>query len=395
MTVVQIARARGAAVRRTRPQSPLGYFLVLFSVGALLAGGLVVILSASSVASYQRFGSSFLYFNRQLTWAGAGVVAMVAMSRVDYRRLRAASYVLFAVALLGLLAVLHPALGVTAGGSSRWIGVGSFRVQPSELMKLALVLVAADLCARKAHRLWTFRDVVLPLGLMAALAGVLVLAQPDLGTTLILGVIVFAALFAAGTSLPVLGGLGVLAGSAALALSVTEGYRRARLLSFLNPFRDPLNTGYQAVQGLIALGSGGLFGVGLGASRQKWLYIPNAHTDFIFSIIGEEMGLVGTLAVVALFALLAYGGIRVACRAPDVFGRLVAAGITAWIVGQAVVNMGAVTGLLPITGVPLPLVSFGGSSLVVTLAGAGVLLNIARHERPPQGPPARSRPGTR
>jgi cell division protein FtsW len=186
--------------------------------------------------------------------------------------------------------------------------------------------------------------------------------------------------------LPLLGTIGLLGGIGALGLALTEGYRRARLFSFLNPFRDPLNAGYQSVQSLIALGSGGISGVGLGASRQKWLYVPNAHTDFIFAILGEEMGLIGTLAVIALFVGFAYTGVRVARRAPDAFGRLVAIGITVWIVGQGIVNMGAVTGLLPITGVPLPLVSFGGSALVLSLVAIGVLANIARQEQwPPPG----------
>jgi cell division protein FtsW len=194
--------------------------------------------------------------------------------------------------------------------------------------------------------------------------------------------IVFAVLFVGGTSLPLVGGLGLGGLAGVVGLSYAEGYRRARLLSFLHPFADKYNSGYQAVQSMIALGSGGIFGVGLGQSRQKWLYVPNSYTDFIFAILGEELGLVGTLGVIALFVMLAYAGVRIANRAPDAFGRLLAAGATAWIVGQAIINMGAVTGLLPITGVPLPLVSFGGSALVFTLIAVGILANIARQERP-------------
>jgi len=209
-----------------------------------------------------------------------------------------------------------------------------------------------------------------------------------MGTTLILAGIACTVLFVAGSRITVLGGLGMAGIGASVMLSMSKAYRRARLFSFTNPFKDPLNTGYQAVQSQIALGSGGLFGVGLGAGRQKWLYVPNAHTDFIFSIIGEEVGLLGTFAVIALFALLAYAGVRIARRAPDKFGRIVAGAITAWIVGQAVINMGAVTGLLPITGVPLPLVSFGGSSLVFTLTAIGILINIGRQEQwPPKKDP--------
>lgn len=256
-------------------------------------------------------------------------------------------------------------------------------MQPSELAKLALLLVAADVVTRKQGRLSSLRELMLPLGLVTCFAVGLVLMQPDLGTTLIIAATVFAVAFVGGTPLPLLGGAGVLGATALAGLALGEGYRRARIFSFLDPFADPLNSGYQAVQSLIALGSGGFFGVGLGASRQKWLYVPNAHTDFIFAILGEEMGLVGTLMVVGLFVAFAYAGVRIARRAPDPFGRLVAAGVTAWIVGQATVNMGAVTGLLPITGVPLPLVSFGGSALVFSLAGIGILANIARQERWP------------
>jgi cell division protein FtsW len=212
---------------------------------------------------------------------------------------------------------------------------------------------------------------------LGALA-LLVMLQPDLGTTLLLGAIGLGMLFIAGAPLRYITPLGVLGVGLAVASSLTADYRRARVFAFLDPWADPLNTGYQTIQSLIALGSGGWFGVGLGASRQKWSYIPNAHTDFIFAILGEEMGLFGTLVVIGMFAFLAYLGFRAARRAPDRFGMLVASGITIWITAQAMVNIGAVTSLLPITGVPLPLVSFGGSSLVILLAACGILTNIAR-----------------
>lgn len=381
MTVIRFAGARARVWRRLRG-APMtaSAALALGPAATLLVTGLVMILSASWVSAYERFGSSFVFFQRQLMWAAIGVVAMVVTMRIDYRRFRSAGYLLLLGAFAGLVAVLHPAIGVTAGGSSRWIGFGPVRVQPSELAKLALVLAAADLCVRKADRLRTIRDVMLPVGVIGAILAGLVMLQPDLGTTVILGGILITVLYVAGTRLRVLASLGTLAGLAAAALSFSAPYRRARILSFADPFADPLHTGYQAVQSQIALGSGGLFGVGLGAGRQKWLYVPNAHTDFIFSIVGEELGLIGTFAVIGLFALLAYAGIRIARRAADRYGRIVAGGITAWVSGQAIVNMGAVTGLLPITGVPLPLVSFGGSSLVFTLIAVGILANIASRE---------------
>lgn len=395
MTVVQLATrarrpapaARARSSRWIAGRATTSYYLVMSAASMLLLTGLLMILSASSVASYTQYGSSFLFFKRQLVWAAIGLVAMLALSRIDYRRLRPFGWILSLAGLIALVAVLHPSVGTKVGGSSRWIALGAFRFQPSELMKFALLILAADVIARKQGRLHSLKQVILPLGIVAALAAGLIMLQPDLGTTLIIALIVFAVLFVGGTSLPLVGAIGMGGVLTTLALSYAEGYRRARLLSFLNPFADPSRSGYQAVQSMIALGSGGIFGVGLGQSRQKWLYVPNAHTDFIFAILGEELGLVGTLAVIALFVLLAYAGVRIANRAPDPFGRLLAAGATAWIVGQAIINMGAVTGLLPITGVPLPLVSFGGSALVFTLAATGILANVARQERMRHGRP--------
>jgi cell division protein FtsW len=394
VTVVELAKnriwKRARAAERAAPGTGTrSYYLVMAVTGILLGFGLVMILSASSVSSYTLYGSSFLFFRRQVAWAAIGVVGMLVASRVDYRRWRPLGWVMLGVSFVCLLLVLHPAFGTRVGGSARWIGFGSFRVQPSELAKLALLLVAADVCVRKQGRLTTLKEVMLPLGVLATLAAGLILMQPDLGTTLIVVIIVFVVVFVGGTPIPLLGVMGALGGLGAAGIALTAGYRRARLFSFLNPFKDPLNSGYQAVQSLIALGSGGFFGVGLGASRQKWSYVPNAHTDFIFAIIGEELGLIGTMLVIGLFVAFAYTGVRIAKRAPDPFGRLVAIGVTVWIVGQGVVNMGAVTGLLPITGVPLPLVSFGGSALVFSLVAIGILANIARQEQLPA--PARAK----
>jgi cell division protein FtsW len=402
MTVVELARTRiGTARRRVLGgRAPLNTsaWLVLASSGILLAFGLVMILSASSVSALQRYGSSFFFLKRQVLWAAIGLAIAVVVSRIDYRKWRVIGWLMLLVSFVGLILVLHPAFGVRVSGSSRWLGAGPLRIQPSELAKLALLLVAADVITRKQKRLHSVREIMLPLGFIAILLAALVMLQPDLGTTLILGMILLSMLYVGGAPLPVLTGMGALGLAAGAGLALTEGYRKLRILSFVDPFRDPLNSGYQAVQSMIALGSGGFFGVGLGASRQKWLYVPNAHTDFIFSIIGEELGLVGTFLVVGLFVLLAYAGVRVARRAPDPFGRLVAAGVTTWILGQAVINMGAVTGLLPITGVPLPLVSFGGSALVFTLAGIGILANIARQEMwppPVSAPPSAPKPARR
>ena len=409
MTVVRLVRkpagwlasARAAGLRSPWPKTTSAT-LVIAVTSLLLGGGLLMILSTSWVTAYQRYGSSFVIFLHQLKWAVAGVTAMLVAARIDYRHFRRLGYVVYLLSVVGLaVVVLHPSLGDAAGGSTRWLVLGPVRFQPSELAKLALVLVGADLCVRKGPRLRSVKDVMIPIGLMAGVVGGLVMLQPDLGTTVILGGIVFVVLFLAGTPFGTLGVLGSAGVGLAGVLSMSEGYRRQRLFSFLNPFADRLDSGYQAVQARIALGSGGLFGVGLGASRQKWMYVPNAHTDFILAIIGEEVGLIGTLAVVGLFVLLGYAGVRTARRAPDAFGRIVAGAITAWILGQGIVNMGAVIGLLPITGVPLPLVSFGGSSLIFTMAALGILVNIARQEQWPQkaeqsvGRPARAQSGAR
>jgi cell division protein FtsW len=399
MTVVELTRspfarlrARLRASREAQPPMTTSAVMLASVIGILLGGGLIMILSSSWVSAYENYGSSFLYFTRQVTWALIGVAAFLTMARIHYGKTRAIGYLLLAGSIVGLIAVLIPGIGVRAGGASRWLSFGIVRVQPSEFAKLGLILVGAALLTRRGTSLRTFQDVLFPVGALAGLIGALVMFQPDLGTTLTIGGITLTLLYLAGARMRVLGGLGIAAIGVTTMLALTEGYRRARLTVFTNPFADPLNAGYQAVQSQIALGTGGLFGVGLGASRQKWLYVPSAHTDFIFSIIGEEMGLLGTFAVLALFAVFTWLGIRIARHAPDAYGRIVAGTITAWIAGQAFVNIGAVTGLLPITGIPLPLVSFGGSSLVITLAALGILMNIARHEQWPRPAGERASP---
>jgi cell division protein FtsW len=352
--------------------------LLSIAVASLVLLGLVMILSASSVSSFATYGSSFLFFKRQLIWAAIGIVVFVFFVRTDYRRLRGWGYVSYAIAACLLLAVLIPGAGTSVGGSARWLSAGPLSFQPSEIAKLALVLFAADVFSRKKEEKFdSLGHTAVPLLPCLALLAALVMLQPDLGTTLMLGSIGLGLLFVAGAPFrflaPIFGTSIALTTAAAFA----EPYRRARVLAFLNPWADPYNTGYQTIQSLVAMGSGGWFGVGLGASRQKWLYVPNAHTDFIFAILGEEMGLLGTLVVVGLFVFVTWLGIRTARRAPDRFGTLVAAGITIWIAVQALINMGAASGVLPITGVPLPLVSFGGTSLVVSFAAMGVLINIA------------------
>jgi cell division protein FtsW len=359
----------------------------MVTIGALLCLGLIMIFSASFVSSMATLGAgdlsnAFPFFKRQLLWAVIGVAAFVFFARLDYKRLRGWGYVMMAVVVVLLFAVLIPGLGTTVGGSSRWLRFGPLQLQPSELAKLALILFAADVFSRKEEK--TLRELshtLLPMIPALGLLALLVMAQPDMGTTSLLGFIGLGMLFVAGAPMRYLIPIGSLGAAVAVFGALVEPYRRARVLAFMDPWKDPLNTGYQTIQSLIALGSGGIFGVGIGASRQKWLYVPNAHTDFIYAILGEELGLAGTMVVLSMFAFLAYLGIRVARCAPDRFGMLIATGITIWITTQALVNIGAVTAALPITGVPLPLVSFGGTSLVISLVGMGILVNIARQAK--------------
>jgi cell division protein FtsW len=283
-------------------------------------------------------------------------------------------------------------MGISVGGSSRWLGVGQWRFQPAEFAKLAMLLFAADILARQVERARPRKVLLRPVLLAAGALSVLVLLQPDMGTTIILVAVVLVVLFVGGASLRAMGGLLLLCTIGGVLVGLVESYRRARLLSFLHPWDDVGNTGYQVAQSLVALGSGKVTGVGLGASRAKWGFLPNAHTDFIFAIIGEEMGLLGTLVVVALFVTFAYAGVRAALRAPDRFGMLVATGVTAWVVVQALINIGAVSAVMPVTGVPLPFVSFGGSSLVITMGAVGMLVSIAR-KGTSKRPAGSARPG--
>ncbi len=354
--------------------------LLLISTMLLTIAGLVMVLSAGSISAAQGYGgNSFWYFNRQVLFALAGVAVLVVMLRVPYGAWRRLSFPLLLLVLPLMVVALHPSSGVALYGASRWIDLGFTTLQPSELLKPVLIAFAATILAGKANVLDRPLHLFIPLGPIVLFVAALVLLQRDLGTTAILCGSVLVLLFVAGVRYRYLvytAGFGALV---AATLIFGVDYRRTRLLeSWLNAGADPRGAGFQLTQGLIALGSGGWFGVGLGNSRQKWDYLPNAHSDFIFAVIGEELGLIGAIAILVAFAVLLYAGLRIALHAPDTFGRLLATGITTWIGLQTVANLGAVTGLLPITGVPLPLVSFGGSALVVTLAGIGVLGSVAR-----------------
>jgi cell division protein FtsW len=393
-------RRGGAPAARRRhptartPPAPAGrsglFMALAFLITVFNLLGLVMVMSASSVVALDDHGSSWYFVLRQGAWAGGGVVALVIIARIDYHRWRRYSGPVLLASLVLLVLVLVPGIGVGANGATRWIGLGSLTIQPSELAKLAILVWVADLLSRRAAYMHNTRATLRPVIVVLAATATLVMLQPNLGTTIVIAGIALALCFVAGAPAGPLAGWATFGLAAATGLALAAPYRRARVLTFLDPWADPMDKGYQNIQSLVGLASGGIAGSGLGASRAKWGYLPYAHTDFIFAIIGEELGLVGATVVVGLFVLLGIIGIRIALHAPDRFGLLLAVGVTAWFCVQAFVNIGAVIGILPITGVPLPFVSAGGSSLVVGMAGAGLLLSVARQATvralPPRAP---------
>jgi len=366
--------------RRGRSKTYVGLFAIITTLNLL---GLVMVLSASSVVSLDDYGSSWYVVMRQAMWLAFGTMACVVVLRVDYHRWRRLALPALGISGILLTLVLVPGVGITANGASRWLGYGPLSLQPSELAKLTVILFAADLLARRAAWMGDTRLTLVPVSVVLGVVALLLMLQPNLGTTLIMGAIVLSLLFVAGTPLVPLSWLAIAGAVVATALALWAPYRRARVLAFLDPWADYQNTGYQNIQSLVGVASGGITGIGLGESRAKWGSLPEAHTDFIFAIIGEELGLIGALFVVALFVGLCLLGARAALLAPDRFGMLLAAGVTVWFGVQAFVNIGAVIGILPITGVPLPFVSYGGSSLLFSMVGAGLLLNVARQARLP------------
>jgi cell division protein FtsW len=353
----------------------LEWQLLVFLPLALTAFGLVMVYSATSASAALGNGNPMGYLERQATYAALGFALMIVAARSDFRKLRALAPGLVITALVLCLAVL--VVGERINGARRWIGFGPAAFQPSEIAKLALVVWCAAYLARKPPPR-SLRELARPIGLLVGIFCLLILVEPDLGTVITIVVMVGAMLLVAGTPLPTLAGAyGIVIGLASLA-AIASPYRRARLLVFLNPWKDPSNNGLQNVQALISPGSGGVFGRGLGEGIGKIHYLPEAHTDMIFAVIGEELGLVGGALLMLGYSAFAYAGIRLAITCKDPFGKRLAAGITALICGQAAINLAAVLGLAPLTGIPLPFVSYGGSSLVIALLSVGILLNIAR-----------------
>jgi cell division protein FtsW len=372
----QTAGEGAVAALLHRPATP--YYLLLGASLLLLVLGVVMVFSASSVTAFAFLGSSLAIVSKQAVWVLIGLPLMWFAARLPVRAWRVFAYLGMAASLA--LLVLVAVAGTEVNGNRNWLDFGGpFRIQPSELAKLSLVLWGADLLARKERLLDQWKHLLVPVVPVGGGVIGLVLLGGDLGTAVILSAILAALLYVAGAPLRLfVGALAPVALGIAWMIN-SHSYRMARITDWLHPERaDPLGTGLQALHGKFALASGGWWGVGLGGSKEKWGALPEAHTDFIFAIIGEELGLVGTLAVLALVGTLGYAGLRVAVAATDPFVRLAAAGVTAWLLVQAMVNIGAVLGLLPIMGVPLPLVSYGGSALVPTMLGIGMLLSFAR-----------------
>jgi cell division protein FtsW len=351
----------------------LGTALLLLSVGV------VMVYSASAIVAAERFRDPYFFLKKQVFWAVLGCAALWAALQVDYRALDRWKLPLLLAAGVLLVLVLVPPFGQSINGTRRWLRFGSVSFQPAELAKLALVVFLAGFLARRRETLESFgRGFLPPLGVAAGFAA-LVVAQPDLGNAVTLLALTFALLFLAGSRVGHLSVVLLAALPLVVVAVLAAPYRVRRVMTFVDPWQDPRGSGFQIIQSWLALGAGGVFGVGIGESRQKLFYLPEAHTDFIFSILGEELGLLGALAVLALFVVLVWRGLRIGLRAPDAFGAYLALGITVLLATQTVVNLGVVTGLLPTKGLPLPFISFGGSALVMTMLATGVLLNISQH----------------
>jgi cell division protein FtsW len=352
----------------------------LFGVAVvLLSAGVVMVYSASAIVAADRFHDPYFFLRKQLFWAVLGAGALWLAMRVDYRRLERLALPALVLAGVLLLLVLVPPFGQAINGTRRWIRLGPMSFQPAELAKLALVVYLAAFLAQKRDELAGLRRGLLPPLAVAGLLGGLVLLQPDLGNCVTLIALTFGLLYLAGSPVHYLGwALAPALPLIAIAIYLAP-YRLRRMTAFWDPWADPRGSGFQIIQSWLALGNGGLFGQGIGGSRQKLFYLPESHTDFIFAIIGEELGFVGAVAIVLLFAILIWRGLRIGLHAPEPFGAFLALGITVLMATQTLVNLGVVTGLLPTKGLPLPFISFGGSALLMTMLATGMLLNISQH----------------
>jgi cell division protein FtsW len=376
--VTSIARIRTVARRRAervKANNRTATVLMMVMV-VLVVIGLGATMSASSTVGIEQAADRLHFFKRQLVGVGLGFAALMLTSRIRYHVYRKLALPIYVVTVGALLAVL--VVGDVVGGARRWIDLGPFTFQPSEIAKFSVIVLLAMLLERKQRNLDTVGHFLAPVVFAVGVVGALIMAEPDLGTTILVGASALAVLWVSPAPARYVLLLAAGAVVAVTVMAFAADYRVDRITGFLDPWANPSTEGYQLIQGLYALGDGGIFGVGLGASRARWFYLPNAHTDFIFAIIGEETGLIGGLTVFGLFVVLAVAGWSVAARAPDRFGRMVATGITAWISIQALINVGGVLGVLPITGIALPFVSFGSTALIMSMAALGVLVNIAQ-----------------
>lgn len=355
-------------------------FILFIVVLILLAIGLVMIFSASMVTDSQNEGDGYYHLKRQVIWCVLGIAAMLFTAGVNIEIFKNKKFIQISMIVVFVLLIVVLFMP-SKNGASRWIGIGSFGIQPSELAKIVLIIYFADFLSKKGENVKSFLYGVIPTLLVAGVFAGLILKQPNMSTAVIIFATAFCMLIVAGAKSIHLGGLAGGGIGLAMLFALSADYRRKRVFAFLNPWGDPLGDGYQAIQSLYALGSGGFLGMGLGASRQKWLYIPEAQNDFIFAIIGEELGFIGVFFIITLFGILIWRGFKIALNCEDKFGTLLATGITASIAVQASINLMVVSSFMPVTGVTLPLISYGGSSLLFTLISIGILLNISRYSK--------------
>lgn len=364
------------ATKRSTPD-----LILIITTLTLLAIGLIMVYSASAVWADYKFQDTFFFAKRQLLFAGLGVVAMFFIMNVDYWTWRTWAKLIIIVCFILLIAVLIPGIGMERNGSRSWIGVGAFSVQPSEFMKIAMIAFLAKYLSENQKKITSFKKGLVPsLGLVFLAFG-MIMMQPDLGTGTVMVGTCIVMIYVAGAKISHFVGLGLVGVAGFVVLVLSAPYRIKRITSFLDPWEDPLNSGFQIIQSLYAIGPGGLLGLGLGQSRQKFFYLPEPQTDFIFAILAEELGFIGGSFVVLLFALLLWRGIRIALGAPDLYGSFLAVGIIAMVAIQVIINVGVVTGLMPVTGITLPFLSYGGSSLTLMLMAVGILLNISRYAK--------------
>lgn len=355
--------------------------LLITATISLLAVGLIMVYSASTVMAQYNFDDSFFFLKRQLFFACLGVVAMLFMMNVDYWTWRRFTKVIIIVCFVLLLVVLIPGVGLVRGGARSWLGVGAFSIQPSEFMKIAMIFFLAKYLSERHKYVTTIKHGLVPTLGLVMIAFALIMLQPDLGTGAVMLFTSVVMIFIAGAQIKHFVFLGVMGLLGFVGLIVSAPYRLQRIVSFLDPWQDPLGAGFQIIQSLYAIGPGGFLGLGLGDSRQKYFYLPEPQTDFIFAILSEELGFIGGAFVLMCFAVLLWRGLRIALYAPDLYGTFLATGIIGMIAIQVMINIGVVIGLMPVTGITLPLLSYGGSSLTLMLTSIGVLLNISRHMR--------------